>query len=95
MSRPSEYVAPMVITAVLSIAAPILYHTFLADTPRTTPFFRANLYLVESPMGNWTAVDKPSLHWNGMVSFRDAESGMKITIDDGGVVIRPKGMIRN
>jgi hypothetical protein len=95
MSRPSEYVAPLVLTALLSIAAPIVYHTFLADTPGAARSHRSSLYLVESPMGQWTAVNKPSLHWNGMVSFRDAESGMKITIDDGGVVIRPKAMIRN
>jgi hypothetical protein len=90
MSRPSEYVAPLVITALLSVAAPIAYYTLLDDSPRAPQSRRANVYLIESPMGKWTAVEKPSLHWNGMVSFRDADSGMKITIDDGGVVIRPK-----
>ena len=40
-------------------------------------------------MGNWVADDKPSVHLNGTVSFRDAESGDEMTIDNGGVVIRP------
>ena len=95
MSRPSEYLAPIVVTALLSIAAPVVYHSFLADGPGAARVQRADLYLVESPMGTWTAVERPSLHWNGMVSFRDAESGSKITIDDGGVVIRPKAAAGN
>ena len=95
MSRPSEYVVPLLVTAVFSAAAPIAYALLWTDSPAATHAHRANLYIVESPMGRWVAEEKPSVHLNGTVSFRDAENGHEMTIDNGGVVIRPDAQQRN
>ena len=90
MSALSDYVAPALLTVALSVIVPVIYVVAVAETPQNGQPRSSGLYYVESPMGSWIAAARPRAHLNGTVSFRDFESGAEMTIDNGGVVIRPQ-----
>jgi hypothetical protein len=78
---------PLVATVAITVAA--VLGTWQPPQARTAQGPPENQFLVQSPMGSWVSIGRPTAHLNGTVEFFDSFSGDRVQIDNGGVVIVP------